>query len=85
MERAKLLNIRLSPGKSELMDLIPSSSKSKQNNTSQGMDLNGTTTRPSTPIKSLGVLLDHRLTFHLHIAAASAKTRINASMITRTC
>lgn len=84
-ERAKLLNIRFSPGKSEPMHLIPFSSNSKPNDKDQGIDLNDSIIRPSMSNKSLGVLLDHRLTIGLHIAARCAKTRITVSMIERTC
>lgn len=81
----KLLNILFSSAKSELMDLIPHPSKSKPNDTNQGIVLYVTTVTSSTTTKSLGVQLDHPLQFRMHMAAACAKTRFNARMIAWTC
>lgn len=67
------------------MHQIPFSSKRKPNNVDEGIDGYNTIVRLKTTIKSLGVLLDHHLTFGMNIAVSCAEARINGSMIARTC
>lgn len=73
LTRAKELNVMYAPGKSELMHLIPKTNKLKPNEPGQGITMGPLVIQPSLAIKSLGILIDHRLSFRSHIAGASVK------------
>lgn len=75
IDRVSFLNIRLSGDKSEQMHMIPQSSNSSPNENSRGIRLYNTENIACNTIKSLAVIIDHRLTFRIHAAAEATKQR----------
>lgn len=63
LKRAIRLNIRFSPQKAELMNLIPINSKSKPNHSERDVTLYGISIKAHKEIKSLGICIDHCLSF----------------------
>lgn len=82
--RAYFLHISLSESKSELIQIIPQSSNSSRNENGNGISLYQAITKPSDTIRSVGVIIDHRLTFRIHAAGVAAKAKGSIGFIART-
>lgn len=83
VNRGHLLNIRFVPQRAELMHLIGTTSKLELNRNSEGIILTDKTIQPMEVIKSLGVLVDHRLSFCQHLAATSTKAKSMLGFISK--
>lgn len=75
INRGHLLNIIFVPHRAELMHLIATTSKLHLNRSREGIILEDMTILPMEVIKSLGVFVDHWLSFCQHLAATSTKTK----------
>lgn len=74
VERTKLLNIRFTLKKCEIMHII-THFKALQGTDDKGINLYDTSGTPKNCIKSLGIWIDHRMSFKIHAAAADSKVR----------
>lgn len=80
--RAAHLNIHYSIKKSELMHLIPTTSKCPPTD-QKGITLYDTNIEAKDSIKALGGRIDHRLSFRIHASHPSARTRSNYGLLSQ--
>lgn len=81
--RAIPLNISFAAKKCELMHMIPLTSKLNANTPDQSIRLYDQTIEPQKTLKSLGVVIDHRVSFRIHVAQVSSSARKTMGMITK--
>lgn len=65
------------------MHMIVLTSKQKPNESLGAVKLYDQAILPSNIVRSLGVFIDHKLSFHIQVAAAGAKTRSLASILAK--
>lgn len=84
IDRASFLNLCLSKAKCELTHMNPQTWNRLPKKNGQGIRPYNTENSPSHTIKSLGVMIDQRLTFRVHAVAAAPKARKSVGFIART-
>lgn len=83
ISRAIPLNITFAPKKCELMHMIPITSKLNPNTPEQSIRRKGKAIEPQKCLKSLGVIIDHRISFRIHVAKASNSAKKAMGMIAK--
>lgn len=68
----------------ELMHMILQRSNSSPKDNGRGIRLSKATNKPTDTTNSLGVIVYHRLTFGIHVAAAATKAKKSVGFIART-